>query len=143
MLLMRKRAVATLFVLPLGLACGESPVTPGEAPDVHAPADLAAANLLVLNGEQVAGLAAVLDDARVRVLPGLEHKGLELALARVSAALAGSDRAELDAAVAAALASLNEAGTAAESAAELDVIRLALGDVTGAAHPQAPSQLLQ
>lgn len=129
---MRKRAAATLFMLPLGLACGEMPTAPGDAP-AEARAEQAPADLLVLSGEQVAGLTAVLDDARLRVLPGLENVALERALARVGTAVAGSDRAELEAAVAAAVASLDAAGAPAEAAAELDLIRLALGDVRGAA----------
>jgi hypothetical protein len=137
---MRKRAVASLFVLPLGLACGELPAGPGNAP-AEARADQAAADLLVLSGEQVSGLTAVLDDARMRVLPGLENKALERALARVGTAVAGKDRAELDAAVAAALTALNAPGVPAEAAAELDLIRLALSDVSGAAHAPARAEL--
>ncbi|HEX2078126.1 MAG TPA: hypothetical protein VHG08_10470 [Longimicrobium sp.] len=95
----------------------------------------------MLSDAQLAGLTAVLDDARVRVLPGLGNERLELALAGVGAALGGSDRAELDAAVAAALASLDAAGAQGASAAELDLIRLALADVTLAAHPST-SELL-
>jgi hypothetical protein len=89
----------------------------------------------VLSSEQAGALTSMMDDARVRVLPGLGHDGLELALARVDAALARRDRAELDAAVTAALASLDEVGAQGEPAAELDLIRLALADVTLAAHP--------
>lgn len=138
---MRKWSIATL-VLPFVVACGELPLTPGDDPGAEARAGVAPASLLVLSEAQVAGLTAVLDDARTRVLPGLEHKGLEPALARVGAALAGSDRAELDAAVTAAVASLDEAGAQGGPAAELDLIRLALADVTLAANPLTSSELL-
>jgi hypothetical protein len=95
----------------------------------------------VLSTEQTGGLAAVLDDARVRVLPGLGHQSLDPVLARVSAALAGTDPAELDAAVAAALASVDGLASRAEPSAELDLIRLALADVVQAAHPtSAPAE---
>ena len=129
---MPKRAVATLALL-LAPACGELPSTP--AADAEARAHAAPANRLVLSSEQAGALTAMMDDARVRVLPGLGHDGLERALARVDDALARRDRAELDAAVTAALASLDEVGAQGEPAAELDLIRLALADVTLAAHP--------
>jgi hypothetical protein len=95
----------------------------------------------VLSAEQTGGLAAVIDDARVRVLPGLGHQALDPVLARVGAALAGTDAAELDAAIAAALASVDELTSGAEPSAELDLIRLALADVAQAARPTpAPAQ---
>jgi hypothetical protein len=95
----------------------------------------------VLSAEQTGGLAAVLDDARVRVLPGLGHQSMDPVLARVGAALAGTDPAELDAAVAAALAAVDALAPVTEPSAELDLIRLALADVVQAAHPaSAPAQ---
>lgn len=131
---MRKQALAAL-ALPLAVACGESPVTPPTAPPAEARAAALPVSLQVLSAEQTGGLAAIIDDARVRVLPGLGHEALDPVLARVGAALAGSDPSELDAAVAAALASVDELASGAEPSAELDLIRLALADVALAAHP--------
>jgi hypothetical protein len=138
---MHKRAFATCVLLPLGLAaCGDTPLGPRDAPPASTPAQEIQA-VHAISGERIAVLTAAVEDAQTRLAPGVEEgHALQRALTQIEAALASSDAAGLDLAVAQAAAALDGLAGQADEAVlpDLAAIRLALDDVAvSAAAPDA------
>jgi hypothetical protein len=89
-------------------------------------------------------LTAAVEDARTRLAAGVgEGDALQQALTQLEAALASSDAAALDLAVASAAAALDRLAGQADQAvlADLDAIRLALGEVAVSAAAPGATEL--
>src|SRR5688572_5959869 len=137
-----KRAVIAALAFPVGVAaCERAPAAPEPGP---VEASLARAGTMSLTTGRRMDLLAAVADLRTRVLPavasaGTEPAALDAALQRLDESLASGDRAGvLEAASAAELAM---EGLPADQAgllmAELDVVRLALGELRVSAGTRA------
>ena len=136
---MRRSALAALVAVSVA-GCSQQPVeAPQSAPDAPASDDALAAT-----PERVEALDAALLDARERLLPSLEDAApLSRALDDLDLALASGHAARVRAASTAALQAVESvAATHPESSADLDAIRLALGEVAMSASGQTDASVV-